>query len=201
MNTRIKKLTNLPRSRKLILGASAGLLVLSTSSVLAFNGLSTTGANDTPVEIKVEDHEKRLTAAEQDLAATKDRVGQVEEKTEANTQAIGTVERQITVVREQADANAGQLQQVQAQAEAQPAPQAAPVAAPAPAPAPAPKNELLVVAMQQTERHDRLGEFLNYSCAYTVETGQQVSVFSGVPCTPVGAELSGDMIRLVRLAR
>lgn len=199
MNTRIKKLTTLPRSRKLILGASTGLLVLSTSSVLAFNGLTSTGANDTPVEIKVEDHEKRLTATEQDLAATKDRVGQVEEKTEANTQAIGTVERQVTVVREQADANAGQLQQVQA--EAQTAPQAAPVAAPAPAPAPAPKNELLVVAMQQTERHDRFGAFLNYSCAYTVETGQQVSVFSGVPCTPVGAELSEDMIRLVRLAR
>lgn len=199
MNTPIKKLATLPRSRKLILGASAGLLVLSTSSVLAFNGLSTTGANDTPVEIKVEDHEKRLTKTEQDLADTKDRVGQVEEKTEANRQAIGTVERQITVVREQADANAGQLQQVQegvpAPAPAQSAPQAVP------APAPVPKNELLVVAMQQTERHDRFGEFLNYSCAYTVETGQQVSVFSGVPCTPVGAELSGDMLRLVRLAR
>ncbi|MBB0996343.1 hypothetical protein G6024_04365 [Dietzia maris] len=199
MNTPIKKLTNLPRSRKLILGASAGLLVLSTSSVLAFNGLSTTGANDTPVETKVQDHEKRLTATEQDLADTKDRVGQVEEKTEANNRAIGTVEREITVVREQAESSTAipqpAAESAEAPAPAQPGPQAAP------APAPASKNELLVVAMQQTERHDRFGEFLNYSCAYTVETGQQVSVFSGVPCTPVGAELSEDMIRMVRLAR
>ncbi|GAA1053937.1 hypothetical protein [Dietzia natronolimnaea] len=192
MNTALKKLTNLTRSRKLILGASAGLLVLSTSSVLAFNGLSTTGANDTPVEVKVEDHEKRITKTEQDLADIKDRVDQVEAKTEANTQAIGSVERQVTVVREQVDANAGQLQQVQETVEAQPAaPQPAPQAAPAPAPAP--KNKRLVVSMQQTERHDRFGEFLHYNCAYTVETGQQVSLFSGVPCTPVGSVLSEEV--------
>ncbi|MBB1013027.1 hypothetical protein BXY47_3126 [Dietzia kunjamensis] len=199
MNTPIKRLTNLPRSRKLILGASAGLLVLSTSSVLAFNGLTSTGANDTPVETKVEDHEKRLTATEQDLADTKDRVGQVEEKTEANTQAIGTVERQITVVREQAEASTA-IPQPAAESVEAPAPQQSALQ-PAPAPAPIPKNELLVVAMQQTEKHDRFGNFNLYECSYTVETGQQVSVFSGVPCTPVGAELSGDMLRLVRLAR
>ncbi|MFI8696733.1 hypothetical protein [Dietzia maris] len=190
-------LTVLPRSRKLILGASAGLLVLSTSSVLAFNGLSTTGANETPVEVK--DHEKRLTETEQDLANTKDRVGQVEAKTEANTQAIGSVERQITVVREQAEASTA-IPQPAAESIEAPAPQQS-APQPAPAPAPIPKNELLVVAMQQTEKHDRFGNFNLYECSYTVETGQQVSVFSGVPCTPVGAELSGDMIRLVRLAR
>ncbi|MFF2056339.1 MULTISPECIES: hypothetical protein [Rhodococcus] len=79
MNNQINLIAKLPSSKKLILAASTGLVVLSTSSVLAFNGLLSTGASDTAVDVKVEDHDNRITKNEQDIAETKDRVGQVED--------------------------------------------------------------------------------------------------------------------------
>lgn len=53
MNNRINIIAKLPRSKKLILAASTGLVVLSTSSVLPFNGLLSTGASDTPVDVTI----------------------------------------------------------------------------------------------------------------------------------------------------
>lgn len=193
MNKRINLIAKLPRSKKLILAASTGLVVLSTSSVLAFNGLLSTGASDAPVDVEVEDHDKRITKNEQDIAETKDRVGQVEEKTESNTQAIGAVERKVIVVQGQANATAGQVQQMQtagsAPAEA-PTAQAEPVPQVAPAP---PVNKRLIVASSGTPQTDRFGKPMGWNCNYELPGQRIIMVFQPTQCSAAGTEIAEDV--------
>lgn len=193
MNNRIRRITKLPRSKKLILAASASLVVLSTSSVLAFNGLLTTGASDTPVDVKIEDHDKRITKSEQDIADAKDRVDQVEKKTDSNTQAIGAVERKVIVVQGQANATAGQPQQTQAAGTAATAASSAP-SEPAPQAAPAPPvNKRLIVAASGAPQSDRFGNPMGWSCTYEL-TGQRIiMVFQPAQCQAAGGELSDEI--------
>lgn len=191
MNKRINLIAKLPHSKKLILAASTGLVVLSTSSVLAFNGLLSTGASETPVDVKVEDHDKRITKNEQDIAETKDRVGQVEEKTESNTQAIGAVERKVIVVQGQANATAGQVQQMQA-AESAPAPSAQVEPAPQAAPAP-PVNKRLIVASNGTPQTDRFGNAMGWNCIYELPGQRIIMVFQPTQCSAAGTEIAEDV--------
>jgi hypothetical protein len=50
-----------PSRRGWITLAVAGVIITGTSTAVAFTQLNTSTAEDTPVEIKVEDHEQRLT--------------------------------------------------------------------------------------------------------------------------------------------
>lgn len=198
VNTR-ELLTSIPRSRKLILAASTGLLVLSTSTVLAFNGLSSTGASDTPVETKVEDHEQRITKTERDLTETKARVGKVEQKTEENAQRVGAVERQVVVVEQEGAATAGQVQQLQEQAAA-PAPvvQSAPQPEVVPQP---PVNPRIVVAVTQTPQIDRFGTRTSWQCSYELPGQKMIVAYQEATCSPVGTEISNDLALMNGLGR
>lgn len=190
MKTPIKLLKSLPRSRKLILAASTGLVVLSTSSVLAFNGLTSTGAEETPLRPQVDDHEKRITKNEQDIAETKDRVGKVEEKSDSNEQRVGAVERDVVVVKEKQAATAGQVQQLQ-----QSAPAPAPAAQPAPqaAPAPAPVNRRQIIAVTATPLADKYGVQWGWQCNYELPQGRMIASMQSAPCEGVGAEIPEDL--------
>ena len=186
-----KLVTRLPRSRNLILAASTGLVVLSTSSVLAFNGLSSTGASDTPVDTKVEDHEQRITKTERDLAETKDRVGKVEQKSEENAQRVGAVERQVVVVQQEAAATAGQVQQLQEHSAApapavQSAPQPEVVSEP-------PVNNRLVLAVTATPQVDKYGSQWGWGCSYELPNQRLIVVMQPMACSPVGTEVSDDV--------
>ncbi|NDZ93312.1 hypothetical protein G3I13_01875 [Streptomyces sp. SID6673] len=162
--------------------------------MLAFNGLSSTGASDIPVEVKVDDHEQRITRSEQDIAETKDRVSQVEEKADTNTEAIREVERQIVVVQEKADTTAGQVQQLQEQAAAPtPAPVAQAEPEPTPAPAPTPSKRLIVELEDRGPNYDKFGNYLNRTCIYKVYAGKTITARQLEPCSPVGTLISSDL--------
>lgn len=185
MKNRINLIANLPRSNKLILAAITGLVVLSTSSVLAFNGLLSTGASDTPVDVKVEAHDKRITKNEQDNAETKDRVGQVDVKAEGNTQAVGAVERKVIVVEKQGDATAMQVAgsaAIQAPAvQSEEASDAAPVN---------PVNRRLIVAVNETQQLVRFGNPSGWNCAYQLTGMRSIMVFQTTQCSAVGTEIA-----------
>ncbi|NIL77142.1 hypothetical protein RhoFasB10_03283 [Rhodococcus sp. B10] len=194
-----KLVTRLPRSRKLILAASTGLVVLSTSSVLAFNGFVTTGAEETPLRPQVDDHEQRITKTERDLAETKDRVGKVEQRNEENAQRVGAVERQVVVVQQESAATAGQVQQLQDQA-ATPAPAVQSAPQPEVVPAP-PVNPRIVVAVTQTPQMDRFGKQTMWLCSYELHGQKMIVAYQEATCSPVGTEISNDLALMNGLGR
>jgi TolA-binding protein len=165
--------------RNIILAATAGVIIVTTSSVAAFNQLSTTTAEETPVEVKVEDHEQRLTKNESDIAETKDRVESVEQQAAANTNTIHEVQKQVLVVEGKQEA---QNQQARAQ---QPATVAL---TPEPQPAPAKTvNPRLIIAVQAEEQTHV------WSCDYTLETGRVINSLQSATCSGVGSEISADL--------
>lgn len=165
--------------RNIILAATAGVIIVTTSSVAAFNQLSTTTAEETPVEVKVDDHEQRLTKNESDIAETKDRVEGVEQQSAANTNTIHEVQKQVVVVEGKVEA---QNQQARAQ---QPA-----TVAPTPAPQPVPVktvNPRLIIAVQAEEQPHV------WSCTYTLETGRVINSLQGAACSAAGVTISDDL--------
>ena len=187
MLTNHQIIKHIPRGKKLIAVAAVATIALSTSSALAFNSLSGTGASDTPVEVTVDDHEQRITKNEQDIAATKDRVGQVEQKAGENSQAIGQTTERVTVVERQVAA---------------PQQQVAPPPASAPAQeAPAPTiNPRRVAAMTLNINGFGQSEPL-WNCTYTLEGGTSFQTFQGYACHVVGSEISDDIAAMHGIGR
>ncbi|MBY4210794.1 hypothetical protein HQO42_05345 [Rhodococcus fascians] len=168
-----------PSRRGWIALAATAVIITGTSTAVAFTQLKTSTAEYTPVDIKVEDHEQRLTKNESDIAETKDRVDGVEQQTESNTNAIHEVQKQVVVVEGKADAAVNQSRQ------AQPA-----IPAPAPAPQPEPVktvNLRLIVAVQAVQQPQV------WQCNYTLEIGRVISPLQGDACSPVGSEISDDL--------
>lgn len=96
---RIPELTRFNLSPLARLLVAAGIVIAGTSGVAAFNSLQPTAADEmTPTQIKVEKHDDRLDKNEADIAETKDRVSQVEQKTDDDTQAIGAVRERVVIV-------------------------------------------------------------------------------------------------------
>lgn len=188
MRIKSTKLNRLKTSRRLQLIVAAGLIFASTSTALAFNNLASTQAGDTPVEVTVEDHDKRLTKNESDIAETKDRVTGVEEKTEANTQAVREVEKQVIVVDGKANAATSAAKQAQQAAQAAPAPQ--PVQTPVPVKT---INPRLITAMSAVQQYDRFNNPTMWSCTYTLESGRVINSMQGPACGAVGTEISSDL--------
>lgn len=170
------------KSRRLQLVLAAGIIVAGTSTAVAFNTFTSTQAENTPVEVTIQDHEDRLTKNESDIAETKDRVTGVEEKTEANTQAVREVEKQVIVVDGKANAATSAAKQAQQAAQAAPAPQ------PAPTPIPVKTiNPRLITGVSASQQ----GELWN--CTYTLESGRTINTMQGSACGAVGTEISSDL--------
>ena len=174
-----------PSRRGWITLAVAGVIITGTSTAVAFTQLNTSTAEDTPVEIKVEDHEQRLTKNECDIAETKDRVDGVEQQTEANTNTVHEVQKQVVVVEGKADAAVNHSRQAQP-------------ATPAPTPTPQPEpvrtvNPRLIVAVQAVQQSHV------WQCSYTLESGRVISPLQGDACNAVGSEISDDLAAVYRV--
>ncbi|WP_100504050.1 hypothetical protein [Mycobacteroides abscessus] len=178
--TRFKP-THLSNRVKLLI--ASGVVIAGTSGVAAFNTLQPTSAEETPIKVVVEDHNKRLDKAEADIADTNSRVDQVEQQTEANTQAIGTTQQRVTVV--------------ERKVETQPAPQQAPAAS-TPSPEPRKTNPRLVTqVVRQEEKFDRFGTHVGWSCEYVlgddINRVRRINNISPEPCYGVGDVISDEL--------
>jgi septal ring factor EnvC (AmiA/AmiB activator) len=188
MRISLNRLNQIKTSRRLQLIVAAGVIVVSTSTALAFNNLASTQAGDTPVEVTVEDHDKRLTKNESDIGETKDRVTDVEQKTDENTQAVREVEKQVVVVDGKANAATSAAKQAQQAAQAAPAPQ------PAPTPVPVKTiNPRLITAVSAVQQFDRFDNPTVWSCDYTLESGRVINSLQGPVCGAVGTEIGSDL--------
>ncbi|WP_192378788.1 hypothetical protein [Rhodococcus rhodochrous] len=189
----MKKISLKSLTRRTKLFVATGIVLAGTSSVLAFNNFDNSAADImSPTEVKVNDHEDRITKAEADITETKGRVEQVEQKTEENTQAIAQTNERVTVVERQVETVREQV----------PAPSPAPTPAPQPAQAPAPIPQLnprKVVAVAAEEQINRYGEHSGWTCRYTLEGGQVIVNVQPDACYVVGHVISAEMASLHRV--
>lgn len=187
----IEQLKRIKSSRRLQLIVAAGIIVAGTSSVAAFNTLTSTEASDTPVEVKVEDHGQRISKNESDIAQTNDRIGQVEQQTQANTSAIGAAQERVTVVE----------RKVVQQAGGQPSqPAQSPQAGQAPAPAVPTINPRRIVAMSVNVSGFGQSQTL-WNCTYTLEGGRTINTIQAVSCYGPGAEITDEMAEMHGVGR
>ncbi|MGW5074036.1 hypothetical protein [Rhodococcus sp. NPDC004095] len=188
----VKQLNSMMKSsRGLQLIIVAGLVVAGTSSVAAFNAVTSTDASDTPLDVKVEDHEQRISKTESDIAQANERVGQVEQKSDENAAAIQQVEERVVVVERGAQASAGQPQQI-------PQPQATQPSAPV-ASAPAPINPRLIVGLEVGLTPSSDAPL--YRCTYTLESGRVISNLQPTGCLGTGQEISDDLAAMHGVGR
>lgn len=180
------------KTRKLIpakLFLISAAVIAGTSSVLAFNQYEDSTADVmSPTEVRVNEHEERITKNAADLSVTKQRVDQVEQQTAENGQAIASTTERVTVVERQVA-----IQQETSQAQ-QSAP--APTLTTEPAPQPVKTvNPRLVSAVVVTERSDRFGNKTGWQCTYTMESGKEFAAYQGLDheCHLAGQEVSNDL--------
>ncbi|WP_156666206.1 hypothetical protein [Rhodococcus sp. HS-D2] len=189
----MKKISLKSLTRRTKLFVATGIVLAGTSSVLAFNNFDNSAADImSPTEVRVNDHEERITKAEADIVETRDRVEQVEQKTEENTQAIAQTNERVTVVERQ-------VETVREQAPAQtpaPAPAPQPVQAPAPVPQINPRKVVAVAAEKKT---DRYGNHSGWACSYTLEGGKVIINVQPDACYVVGHVISDEMAMLHRV--
>lgn len=179
--------TNLTWRTKLFV--ATGIVIAGSSSVLAFNQFDTSKADVmSPTEVRVNEHEQRITQNETEINATKQRVDQVEQKTAENTQVITNTTERVTVIERQA------VQQEGARAVA-PAPVVAEVA-----PEPVKTiNPRLIVDVEVTEQFDRFGNKAGWHCVYTLEQGSSHVQIQPDACYTVGTEISDDIAVMWRV--
>lgn len=77
----------------------AGIIVVGTSSVAAFNMLNTTSADEmNTTEVKVQEHEQRLDKNEKDIADTKQQAAEAEQKADDAKQTAAAAQDRVTIV-------------------------------------------------------------------------------------------------------
>lgn len=177
---KIKRI-NLSRKAKIL--SAAFIVIAGTSSVAAINQFSQTSAEERPVKIIVDDHEKRISTNEQAIQDTNERVNEVETQTATNTETVKEVQKQVVVVEKKA----------QEAVNTQPAPQNI-VQAPQTAPEPVKViNKKLIVKATTTPMQS------GFQCDYVLEHGRTHVEYSGVPCRAVGSELENGTMNTFAL--
>jgi hypothetical protein len=168
--------TNITKRTKLFV--ATGIVIPGSSSVLAFNQFDTSKADVmSPTEVRVNQHEDRLTQNEAENNATKQRVDQVEQKTAENSQVITNTTERVTVIERQA-----------AQQEGARAVASAPVVAEvAPEPVKTVKPRLMV-NVKATEQFDRFGNTTGWHCISKLEQGTSHVNIQPDACYTVGTE-------------